>query len=94
MNKKVKRFASGRLHVASYVFLPPATRHLKRQQRELGLLAQLLLSEWAATTNAAEAEVLPPVEGQHNVWQTAGYESATNQLDLTIHVQVGSVTID
>ncbi len=37
---------------------------------------------------------LQPVEGQENVWQTAGYASATDQLDLTIQINVGSVTID
>jgi len=34
------------------------------------------------------------VEGQDNVWETADYAAATDRLDLTIHIAVGSVTID
>lgn len=34
------------------------------------------------------------VDGQENVWETADYNTATNRVDLTIHIAVGSVTID
>lgn len=37
---------------------------------------------------------LRQVEGQENVWQTADYDTATNRVDLIIHIAVGSVTID
>lgn len=34
------------------------------------------------------------VEGQENVWETAGYATAEHRLDLTIHISLGSVTVD
>lgn len=34
------------------------------------------------------------VDGQENVWQTAGYDDAQDRLDLTIHISLGSVTVD
>jgi hypothetical protein len=37
---------------------------------------------------------LRQVDGQENVWETADYNTATNRLDLTIHIAVGSVAID
>lgn len=33
------------------------------------------------------------VNGQENVWQTAGYENALDRVDLTIHIPLGSVTL-
>ncbi len=37
---------------------------------------------------------LRPVDGQENIWQTAGYENAPDRLDLTIHLPLGSVTLN
>ena len=37
---------------------------------------------------------LHQVEGQENVWQTAGYANAQDRLDLTIHLSLGSVTVN
>lgn len=37
---------------------------------------------------------LQRVDGQDNVWETAGYAQAENQLDLNLHISVGSVSID
>lgn len=34
------------------------------------------------------------VDGQESVWETAGYDDAQDRLDLTIHITLGSVTID
>ncbi len=34
------------------------------------------------------------VDGQENVWETAGYDAAQDRLDLTIHISLGSVTVD
>lgn len=37
---------------------------------------------------------LQPVDGQDNVWETAVYAQAENQLDLNVHISVGSVSVD
>lgn len=37
---------------------------------------------------------LREVDGQENVWETADYHTAADRLDLTIHISVGSVTIN
>lgn len=37
---------------------------------------------------------LRQVEGQENVWQTAGYANAQDRLDLTIHISLGSVIVN
>lgn len=37
---------------------------------------------------------LRQVEGQQNVWQTAGYDEAKDRLDLALHINLGSVNID
>ena len=37
---------------------------------------------------------LQPVDGQDNVWETAVYPQAENQLDLNLHISVGSVSVD
>lgn len=37
---------------------------------------------------------LRQVEGQENAWQTAGYANAPDRLDVTIHISLGSVTIN
>ena len=37
---------------------------------------------------------LRPVEGQDNVWETAVYPQAENQLNLNVHIAVGSVMVE
>lgn len=43
--------------------------------------------------NANDAR-LRRVDGQENVWETAGYNNAANQVELKINISVGSVTIE
>ena len=43
---------------------------------------------------SANSAGLRQVEGQENVWETAGYAHADNRVDLNLHIPVGSVTID
>ncbi|MBK8905283.1 MAG: hypothetical protein IPM53_29140 [Anaerolineaceae bacterium] len=37
---------------------------------------------------------LRQVDGQENVWETPGYDAAQDRLNLTIHISLGSVTVD
>lgn len=37
---------------------------------------------------------LHQVDGQENVWETADYANSDNQIDLNLHISVGSLTID
>jgi hypothetical protein len=61
--------------------LPPGVALRVEVDRALGSFS---------TNNAG----LRQVDGQENVWQTAGYENAPDRVDLTIHIPLGSVTLN
>ncbi len=43
---------------------------------------------------SANNDRLRRVDGQENVWQTAGYETTPDRVDMTIHISLGSVTLN
>jgi hypothetical protein len=43
---------------------------------------------------SANNDRLRRVDGQENVWQTVGYETTPDRVDLTIHISLGSVTLN
>ncbi|MCL4265194.1 MAG: hypothetical protein KJ069_18405 [Anaerolineae bacterium] len=84
------------------ITLPPDGRHAIDLQVNAGAVTLHLPPGMAARVEVdqalgsftASSPALQPVDGQENVWQTADYTSADNRLDLTIHISVGSVTMN
>jgi hypothetical protein len=58
-----------------------------------GMALHLEVDRALGSFNANNAG-LRQVDGQENVWQTAGYENAPDRVDLTIHISLGSVTLN
>ncbi|MBK8989240.1 MAG: hypothetical protein IPM39_24780 [Chloroflexi bacterium] len=58
-----------------------------------GMALRVELDRALGSFNANNAG-LRQMDGQENVWQTAGYENAPDRVDLTIHISLGSVTLN
>jgi predicted membrane protein len=87
---------------SSEITLPENGRHAINLEVNAGSVTLHLPSDMALHVEvdralgsfSANDAGLRQVDGQENVWETANYNTATNRLDLTIHIAVGSVTID
>lgn len=87
---------------ANEITLPGNGRHAMNLEVNAGSVTLHLPSDMALHVEvdralgsfSASNAGLRQVDGQENVWETADYNTATNRLDLTIHIAVGSVTIE
>ncbi|HRQ38744.1 MAG TPA: LiaF-related protein [Chloroflexota bacterium] len=80
--------ADGRHAIDLQVNAGAVTLHLPA-----GMAAQVTVNQ-ALGSFAANNPALQPVAGKENVWQTAGYKTADDRVDLIIQINVGSVTMD
>lgn len=78
---------NGRHAITLAVNAGSATLHLPP-----GMALRVELDRALGSFNSNNAG-LRRVNGQENVWQTAGYENAPDRVGLTIHIPLGSVTI-
>ncbi|GIK57763.1 MAG: hypothetical protein HND44_18515 [Chloroflexi bacterium] len=84
------------------ITLPADGRHAMDLQVNAGAVTLHLPPGMAARVEVDHAlgsftasnPALQPVPGEENVWQTAGYAAAVDRIDLTIHINVGSVAMD
>ncbi len=84
------------------ITLPQNGRHVINLEVNAGAVTLHLPSDMALHVEvdralgsfSASNAGLRRVEGQDNVWQTAGYINAQDRLDLTIHLSLGAVTVD
>ncbi len=87
---------------SSEITLPENGRHAINMEVNAGSVTLHLPPEMAVRVTVDQAlgsfsagnTGLRQVDDQENVWETADYNTAADRLDLTIHIAVGSVSID
>lgn len=86
---------------ATKVSLPQNGSHMIELEANAGSVTLILPPEMEARImtdtaigafHAANGR-LEQVNGEENVWQTAGYRGAENRLELNVHIAVGEVTV-